>query len=145
VGKFDFLVERLQRQTPEEFRQSLIRAGIHDEDMELADHYCSKVQLKEKRNRRKYRAGTTMFAIKINGKFAKFSGCHTVYLMDSPEQGTLWSRMQDARHRYKGTKPNRSGWLGLHLATEKRYLTVEDVVCIVEVNVTGFTEKWVDG
>lgn len=34
-----------------EFKETLVRIGVLDPDGELADHYCSKKQLKEKRRR----------------------------------------------------------------------------------------------
>ncbi len=52
MGKFDYVLERLKKMTPEESRQALIRAGIIDPDGELADHYCTKKQLCEKKKRR---------------------------------------------------------------------------------------------
>ena len=38
-GRFDFIVERVMKKTPEETRQSLVRAGVLTEDGQLTEHY----------------------------------------------------------------------------------------------------------
>ena len=53
MGKFDFLIERLRTQTQEERLQVLKKAGIIDANNELADMYCTKRQLREKKKRLK--------------------------------------------------------------------------------------------
>lgn len=52
MGRFDYVLEWMKTRTQEERLDTLRRAGIIDADGELADHYCTKKQLREKKLRR---------------------------------------------------------------------------------------------
>jgi len=48
-SKFQFILDLIQKQTPEETRQSLVRAGIITESGELTSHYKPRPKTKKKK------------------------------------------------------------------------------------------------
>jgi hypothetical protein len=60
-GRFYYVLERLENMTQEERLHSLVQAGILNDNLDLADDYCTQPQLREKRARKKMKERPSVY------------------------------------------------------------------------------------